>query len=99
MNCHEEALVNAFITPKRRERTIYLLRSKKGRAKVIAQLAHNPHLDVCFAHKIAPSQHDAQQIAALLKSKGAPTNCCVISEWSRFDGRDLRSRQTRVLRR
>lgn len=73
---HEVALVRAFIAPQRRDRYLNLLASKRGRGKLRRALAHLRDLDARFAQELRPDQHTPATIAAVLRAKGAPTECC-----------------------
>jgi hypothetical protein len=86
---HEEALVKAFILPERRRRWLELLASPKSRARLLNALAHNAPVDPRFSHLIPGSQHSKAKIEELLRSKGAPKTCHVISEDREIDGREL----------
>jgi hypothetical protein len=84
---HEESLVRAFILPQRRERYLEMIAKPKRRQVFAESLAHFKHLDMRFAVRIPPNQQHANDIAKILKSKGAPATCCAFSEWSEIDGR------------
>ena len=86
---HEEALIRAFVRPEKRARLIEQLGNPKGRAKLCASLAHFRDLDLRFAHRVPGSKHNAGDIEALLRSKGAPEACHVVSELADLDGRDM----------
>lgn len=86
---HEEWLVRAFILPQRRERYLEMIARPKRRQIFTESLAHFKHLDMRFALRIPPHQQHAAEIAKILKSKGAPATCYVLSEWSEIDGKDI----------
>ena len=81
----EEALVDAFIVPAKRERYKALLASKKRRKKLLDGLNHLADLDARYATPI-PSNAD---VLALLKSRGAPDRCHVLSDGLELDGREM----------
>jgi|SRR5215469_16388156 len=86
---HEEALVRAFILPQRRDRYLEMVAKPKKRQVFTESLAHFKHLDMRFAVRIPPNQQHANEIAKILKSKGAPATCYAFSEWDEIDGRDI----------
>jgi hypothetical protein len=86
---HEEALVNAFILPTRRERYLECLTKPKKRVRFRAELAHFKALNPKFVVNIAPNQQHLSSIIRLLTAKGAGTKCWVISEFGEMDGREL----------
>jgi hypothetical protein len=83
------ALVDAFVLPERRARLRGLLTSTKGRAKFRAGLAHFRDLDPRYASPIPAGVQTPSQIAALLRDRGAPATCYVLSEESDLDGREF----------
>jgi|SRR5580704_16097235 hypothetical protein len=86
---HEEALIKAFIDPRRVERCLEIIASPKKRAKFTKDLAHFKSLDPAVMVSIPPNQRNPLGIVSLLKAKGAGARCWVISENSKLDGREL----------
>jgi hypothetical protein len=86
---HETALVNAFVLPERRARLAEMLRTRRGREKVLASLYHFRGLDPRFAVAIPTTDHTPSAIRALLAARGAPTSCHVISTNRDLDGREV----------
>lgn len=86
---HEESLIKAFILPERRRRWLELLASPKSRARLLRVLAHHAPIDRRFSHLIPGSKQSKKGIEDLLRSKGAPETCHVISEHSEIDAREL----------
>jgi hypothetical protein len=86
---HEEALIKAFIDPRRVERYLEIIANPKKRAKFTKDLAHFKSLDPAAMVTIPPSQRNPKAIASLLKAKGAGARCWVISENSKLDGQEL----------
>jgi hypothetical protein len=86
---HEEALVNAFILPTRRERYLECLVKPKKRARFRAELAHFKALNPKYVVNIAPREQHLPSILKLLIAKGAGTKCWVISEFDEMDGQEL----------
>ena len=85
----EEQLIKAFVAPARQERYLSLLASAKGREKFLARLAHHmaKELNPDCAQSINGS---AKEIETLLKAKGAPDTCYVVSENSKIDGKEMK---------
>lgn len=83
------SLLSAFIQPERRERYLALLTSNRGRRKLREKLAHLRDLDARFAHRIPPAAQSSAEIGRLLKSRGAPDMCYVVSENAEIDDHEL----------
>jgi len=86
---HEEALIRAFVVPEKRERLVELLAKPKRRETVRKALAHFGDLDRRFMVAIPGSEQSAPAIEKLLRSRGAPGECYLISESSALDGRTM----------
>jgi hypothetical protein len=86
---HEEALIRAFIDPRRTERYLEIIANPKKRSKFTKDLAHFKALDPAVTVAIPTSQRSPLAIASLLKAKGAGAKCWVISENSTLDGQEL----------
>jgi hypothetical protein len=85
MHPHEEALIRAFIAPERRSRWLEALASAKRRAKQLDRLNHCRDLDDRYATAL-PSSAD---VVALLRARGAPETCYVLSDTRALDGREM----------
>lgn len=85
MNEIEEAIIRAFITPPRRKRWLESLASAKRRARMLDRLNHCRDLDERYA-TLLPSNTD---VVALLRSRGAPDACYVLSCTKEIDGQTL----------
>jgi hypothetical protein len=88
MNEHEEKFIRVFIVPDKRDRYLSLFETRKGRPKLNNRLNHNHDLDTRFLHKVPTGKQSSGSILALLKQRGAPPNCYVIS-CSQLDGRHV----------
>ncbi len=88
-NPHEELFARSFVYPAQRERYLTLLESKRGRRKLCDGLNHSPHLDGRVAKLIPGNQQSTESIEHLLKSKGAPDVCHVMSANPELDNRDM----------
>lgn len=81
MNEHEEGFVRSFIEKNKQERTAMLLASSKRRKDFLKSLAHFRGLDMRYAKSVSPKvAHTVDEWLRLLRSKGAPERCWVISE-------------------
>jgi hypothetical protein len=88
MNPHEEQFARCFIIPTKRERYLSLLESKRGRAKLLNGFNHCHDLDPRYATLIPSNQQSDTSIESLLRRKGAPDTCYIMS-----DNRDIDSRE------
>lgn len=79
----EQSTVSVFVEASRRERYVTML--KANRRKFTLELAHFAFWDKRFQREL-PYHLTANDIHALLVSKGAPEVCHVISEHSDLDG-------------
>ena len=86
---HEAALIRAFVVPGKRERVVELLSKAKRRQDVLRGLAHFRDLDPRFQVEISPAAQTASAIEQLLRKRGAPSECYLISEDASLDGRVL----------
>ena len=89
MNPHEEQFARSFIVPKKRDRYLTLLNSKRGRAKLLDGLNHCDDLDPRYATLIPPNQQFAPSIESRLRQRGAPETCYVISDNREIDGHEM----------
>lgn len=89
MSIHEEYFARCFIVSNKRDRYLSLLGTAKGRLKLAHGLNHCPDLDMRYATLIPTAQQDAEQIEKLLKQKGAPDTCYVMSSSWRTDGQTM----------
>jgi len=85
MDPDEEATVRAFIAPARRRRYLEFLASPKRRRRFLDRLNHCRDIDERFATSIRSNV----DVAALLRQRGAPETCYVISDTSEIDGQRL----------
>jgi hypothetical protein len=101
---HEEALIRAFITPDKRQRYLDRLRSAKTRQKFMNKHFHHmADLDERYAQKLDPGmplvewgkRHDAHlnKLYDLLRDRGAPSRCYVMSASSDLDGQEVDLRE------
>ena len=86
---HEAEFVRAFVDPDRRERWLELLVNPKKRRTITASLAHKAPFRVDRVVGIRPGDQHAPKIEDILRSKGAPSTCHVISEDRDLDGREM----------
>ena len=93
MNPHEEHFARSFILPEKRARYLSLLESKRGRKKLLDGLNHCHDLDERYAQLIPAGQQNAQAIEKVLKRKGAPEQCYVMSDDVDIDGKEMLLRE------
>ncbi len=89
MRSREEALVDAFLVPAKRERYKALLANKKRRGKFLDGLNHLADLDPRYTTEV-PSGTD---VVDLLRRRGAPELCHAISDIAGIDGKELPLRE------
>ena len=93
MNQHEEKFVREFVIPKKRERYLSLIGNDKGRKKIVAGFHHIRDLDGRYAKLIPSNQQSAESIYRLLKQKGAPEMCYIMSDDSSLDQKEMTLRE------
>ncbi len=89
MNIHEEKFIHSFIVSQKRERYLSMFNSKKGRKKLIDGFYHLNDLDEQFATEVPPNEQWADNIYRMLKAKGSPDICFIISTNTEFDRKEL----------
>lgn len=86
---HERLLIRSFIIKERQNRYIEFLSRPKRRKDLTKTIAHFKHLDLRFVVPIPPHQRHVSDFLKILKAKGAPKNCYVISESDEMDGKEM----------
>lgn len=81
---HEISLIQAFTLKERQERYLNLISTKKGRIKFRTYLSHFKDLNLKYC-KVNIINQDANEVYNILKSKGAPELCYIISEHDQYD--------------
>jgi hypothetical protein len=81
----EESIVRTFIVPSRRSRWLASLRHPARRTGMLDRLNHCRDLDDRYA-RLLPS---SANVVALLRSRGAPERCYVLSNYKEIDGRTM----------
>ena len=89
LNTHEYEFARNFILPEKRTRYLSLLESKSGRKKIVNGFNHCCDLDPRFTSRIPGNQSSAESIEAMLRQKGAPDSCYVMSDNPDIDGREM----------
>ena len=89
LNPHEEQFARAFVVPEKRARYLSLLESQRGRKKLLDGLNHCHDLDPRFAKLIPSNQQSEESIENLLRQKGAPDKCHVMSDNPDIDNREM----------
>lgn len=98
----EEQTIRAFVQKSKQDRCCLLLANPKRRKDLTKELAHFKWLDERFARPIPSSlAHSPEEIASLLRKRGAGRTVWAISEDSAIDGTELILEEaiTRVLGR
>ena len=85
----EFAFIDAFVVKERRQRLRCLVASPRRRKQFLRELAHFKWLDQRRVRTLAPSAQNPQAVAKLLRQKGAPDSCFVVSEDSRIDSKQM----------
>ena len=93
MNQHEEMFAREFIIPEKRDRYVSLIGSVKGRKKIVAGFHHIRDLDDRYAKLIPSNQQSGESIYRLLKEKGAPEFCYIMSDDSAIDQKEMPLRE------
>ena len=93
MNQHEEMFAREFIIPQKRDRYVSLIGSAKGRKKILAGFHHIHDLDDRYAKLIPSNQQSAESIYKVLKQKGAPDVCYIMSDDSSIDQKEMPLRE------
>lgn len=86
---HEEAFIRAFVLPDKQHRWTYLLLNKRRRSTFTHRLADPIDIDTRWAVPIQPSEQTSGRITELLRIRGAPDQCHLISEFPALDDTDV----------
>ncbi|MBA3711555.1 MAG: hypothetical protein H0W76_03790 [Pyrinomonadaceae bacterium] len=89
MNVHEEMFARVFIIPEKRDRYVTLIGSVKGRKKILNGFHHIHDLDGRYAKSIPSNEQSAESIFRMLKQKGAPEMCYIMSDDSDIDQTEM----------
>ena len=87
VQAHEEALVE-FVDPYFRRRFRASLAEPRLRRKLTRRFGHFDDLDGRYATRLKP-RASASEVELLLRQKGAPRMCYVVSEHTELDGQWL----------
>src|SRR5262245_2947433 len=82
----EVQIINAFITPTKRERYIGFLTSRKGRIKFLDKLYHFDDFDPTCIVELSAACNSATVLIAELRRRGATDECYVMSVAEELDG-------------
>ncbi len=86
---HEAALIRAFVLPRKRNRYFQFLNDPMRRETLLRGLDHLQNLDARYVQRIPPDKQSATDIETLLRRKGAPATCHVVSASRNLDGREM----------
>lgn len=85
MHPDEETFIRSFIVAHRRPRWLQLLASEKRRNEMLDRLNHCAEFDPRHVRWLASNA----DVVGLLRSRGAPDTCRVLSYVSELDGREM----------
>jgi hypothetical protein len=86
----ESRLVRAFVVRDRRERYLEGLSNPKRRSKILNRLNHHiDDIDPRFRVTLPAAHHSPAAVEEMLRSRGAPSMCYVMSSWDRLDAREM----------
>ncbi len=86
---HEEETIRAFIKRSKRERYLGFVSHASTRTKFTYALAHFSDFEPKYIWRIAPSRQNPKEIERILRAKGSPGLCYLISEHSELDKREF----------
>jgi hypothetical protein len=86
---HEQELIRAFFVPQKRERYLELFTKPRRRKQILTELSHFKDVDPRWIVPTPSRYHHAADLVRILKEKGAPDTCWVISEEGDLDGKEL----------
>lgn len=90
---HDVEFVRAFIVADKQARYLEKLSSPKKRGPFLDRLNHQLDYQPERATLVPRGQQSDTNIEALLKSRGAPPKCWVISSWHEWDARETLLRE------
>jgi hypothetical protein len=93
INPIEEQFVKSFIAPQKRDRYLSLLKTDKGRSKLLRDLNRPSDLDSRYAASIPSKEVTVDGIEKMLLRRGAPAICYVMSSNGLIDGQILPLRE------
>lgn len=85
---HEQAF-HSFVVSEKQDRYAQSLRSPKDRKKLVDRLNHNHDFDPRFLLSIPSDRQTESTILELLRTRGAPETCHVISANPQLDGKQM----------
>ena len=86
----EARIIRAFVVADRKEKYLEALPNSKRRLKVLDRLNHHiDDIDSRYRVSVPPEQHTPSAIEKLLRTRGAPSLCYVMSSSTRLDGREM----------
>jgi hypothetical protein len=90
----EVSFLRAFIAPSKRDRYLEGFANPKKRSKLLDRLNHHlDDLDPRYVFALPRGCHSSSDIEKLLVSRGAPSQCYVMSSLDRLDRRGMALRQ------
>lgn len=89
MNHHERGFLNFLAEPTKRRMETLLELGDRRRRDVRDLLDHSVRLDPRYSQKLTGSDATSDPITAMLRKRGAPPCCYVLSSHSALDGREM----------
>lgn len=89
MNEHERGFLDFLIDPTRRRMATLLELGEKRRRDVRSLLDHSVRLDPRFARHLVGGEPFPATVETMLRKKGAPSTCYVLSANRDLDGREM----------
>ena len=90
MNEHERGFLAFLVEPTKRRMETLLELGEKRRREVRELLHHSVRLDRRFSQRVTGSDAFSGPVEAILRKRGAPSTCYVLSANSDLDGREMR---------
>ncbi len=89
MNDHERGFLAFLAEPSKRRLETLLELGAKRRRDVLDLLHHSVRLAPCYAQHLTGSEAFSGPVEAMLRKRGAPSDCYVLGGSSELDGRKL----------
>ncbi|MFT3722493.1 MAG: hypothetical protein QM773_02815 [Hyphomonadaceae bacterium] len=89
MNEHERGFLDFLMEPTRRRMGSLLELGEKRRRDVRSLLDHSARLDPRFAQHLVGGENFPASVETMLRKKGAPSTCYVVSANRDLDGREM----------
>jgi hypothetical protein len=81
----EQTVVSTFVEKSYRTRLLDMIGNQRARPKLVRELLDLRRLDTRFVSPIPHGSQSSREIHRLLRDRGAPTDCYIISENTDWD--------------